>query len=133
MPDTATIRTVEHGDASDLPETNWFWRRVFTFILTAAVLLFAWRISERLTDVATLRMALRYSLGIIALLSLLYLAGASTEAITRLFAAVRTTRKETISSGTSPAVVTPERVDTSAAQAPAHAAGDPTQFGGPRG
>jgi hypothetical protein len=104
--DSATVKTVEHGEASDLPETNWFWRRVFTFVLTAAVLLFAWRVSERVTDIITLRMALRYALGIIALLSLLYLAGASTEAITRLFAAVRTTRKETVTTAPPPASIT---------------------------
>lgn len=102
----AVVKTVEHGEASDLPETNWLWRRVFTFALTAAMLLYAWRLSERVTDIATLRMALRYAFALLALLALLYLAGASTEAITRLLAAVKTTRKETVTSAPPPATLT---------------------------
>lgn len=99
-------KTVEHGEASALPELGWFWRRTFAFDFTIACLLFAWRVSERVTDVNTLRMALRYALGLVALMSLLYMAGASTEAITKLFAAVRTTRKETVTSAPPPAKVT---------------------------
>lgn len=115
----ATIRTVEHGEASELPELGWFWRRTFAFGFTVACLLFAWRISERVTDVGTLRMGLRYSLGLVALMSLLYMAGASTEAITKLFAAVRTTRKETLT--TAPPV---GKVVSTAAGTSATTAGD---------
>jgi len=96
--DNATIHTVEHGEVSELPETNWLWRRVFTFALTVALVVYLWWLTGKISDVATLRMALRYAFGIIALLALLYLAGASTEAIARLLAAVRTTRKETVTS-----------------------------------
>lgn len=114
MTDTATVKTVEHGDASALPETGWFWRRCYVFIFTLAMVTFAWCLAEKVNDIGTIRMALRYAFGMLALLSLLYLAGASTEAITRLLAAVRTTRRETISSGPPPATVTEGRVETPA-------------------
>jgi len=106
MTDNATVRTVEHNEASALPETGWLWRRVFVFACTAVVLAMVWRVSERVTDVGTLKMTIRYLIFAVYLFALLYLAGASTEAITRLLAAVRTTRKETVSTAAPPATIT---------------------------
>lgn len=101
--EAATIRTVEHGEASALPEIAWGWRRTFAFGFTVACVLLVWRISERVSDIATLRMIARYALGLVALMALLYMAGASTEAITKLTAAWRTTRRETVTTGPAPA------------------------------
>src|SRR4051794_41046166 len=102
MTNAAIIRTVEHGEASDLPETNWLWRRWFAFGFTLTCIGLVWRVSERTSDLVTLRMIARNSLALAGLMCLLYMAGASSEAITRLLAAVRTTRKETVT--TAPAV-----------------------------
>lgn len=49
-----------------LPESNWFWRRVFVFVVTAAVLWMVWGAIDRLGTVA----ALRPEIGVKALLSL---------------------------------------------------------------
>jgi hypothetical protein len=38
-----------------LPESNWFWRRVFTFAVTAAVLWMLWGAIDRLGAVAMVR------------------------------------------------------------------------------
>ena len=118
-PDVATVRTVEHEQPSALPETGWLWRRVFVFGLTLGLLLLTWRLTERVSDVATLRMAIHYLMLALMLVLLLYLAGASTEAITRLLAAVRTTRKETITTAPPPAVVTDGKVEAAAPRPPA--------------
>lgn len=99
MPDIATIRTVEHGEASDLPKITWFWRRVFVFLLTAALCALVWRVTERLTDVAALHDLARISLGIIALLVFAYVAGATATDCVSLVSALRTTRKETLTTG----------------------------------
>lgn len=131
MTENATIHTVEHGEASELPELGWFWRRTFAFGFTVACLLFAWRVSERVTDVATLRMGLRMALGLAALMALLYMAGASTEAITKLFAAVRTTRKETLTTAPPPATLTSTASGGTKVETPPDGL-DPAMYGGPR-
>jgi hypothetical protein len=102
MTDPSTIRTVEYGDASDLPEINWLWRRVFIFLLTVWCAFHLWLTVRRIDDIGTLREVVRGDQLLIALLALLYIAGASTEAITRLVGAVRTSRKETIAEASPP-------------------------------
>lgn len=109
----AVTKVIEHGDASDLPELDWFWRRVYVFALTVACCLFVWLVARRVTDVATLREAIRNAMGIIVLLNILYLAGASAEKIVQLVSAVRTTRRETVMSAPPPAVATEAGVATS--------------------
>lgn len=119
MSEPATIRTVEYGDASDLPEINWLWRRVFIFALTAACAFHVWLTIRRVHDIETLRQTVRNDQLLIALLALLYIAGASTEAITRLVGAVRTSRRETVAEASPPAVVATTSVSVQAAdQAP---------------
>lgn len=110
----AVTKVVEHGDASDLPELDWFWRRVYVFALTIACCLFIWLVARRVEDVATLREAIRNAMGIIVLLNILYLAGASAEKIVQLVSAVRTTRKETVMSAPPPATATKTSVTTDA-------------------
>lgn len=107
----AVVKTVEHGEASNLPEIQWGWRRTYVFIVTGLLCAHVGWTSYHMTDVGTLRMTIRNDQGLILLFALLYLAGASTEAITKLFAAVRTTRKETVTSAPPPAtIVTPQAV-----------------------
>lgn len=106
MTENATIRTVEHGDPSPLPENNWLWRRLYVFVVTALLCAhIAWT-SHQTDDVYTLRMAIRNDQGLILLFALLYLAGATTERITELFAALRSTRKETTTTAPPPATLT---------------------------
>lgn len=103
-PGVETTRTVEHGAASDLPETNWTWRRWFVWAVTIFACALLWRITERVTDITTLREAVRYLCGIIVLILTLYLAGASAEKMVQIISAVRTTRRETVT--TTPAGAT---------------------------
>lgn len=128
MTEQATIKTVEHLEPSAMPETGWLWRRVYAFAVTLAMTLLAWRVSERIQDEASLREALRYAHWAILLMCLLYMAGASAEAITKLVGAIRTTRKETITTAPPPATL---RTADAEIEQPADA-DDPAMFGGPR-
>jgi hypothetical protein len=98
MTDTTLVtrKVVEHGEASALPETSWMFRRLLIFVVTLAAIGSVWWVIGRLTDVATLRMVARYSLGLQALCLFLYVAGASATDVVRLVSAVRTARKETV-------------------------------------
>jgi apolipoprotein N-acyltransferase len=97
-PSQVVTKTTEHTEASALPELDWKWRRWFVFGLTVALVGLAWRVIEITPDVTTLRMVARYSLFLVALLAMLYIAGASAEGITKLVQAAKTTRKETVES-----------------------------------
>lgn len=94
--DNATIHTIEHGEASDLPKVQWFWRRVFVFALTAVLCAIVWRLTERVTDIPMLHDVARISLGIIALLVFAYVVGATATDCVSLVSALRTTRRETL-------------------------------------
>ncbi len=124
MTENATIRTVEHGEPSALPETGWVWRRSYAFAVTFTMTVLAWRISERVEDIATLRLALRYAFWTILLMCLLYMAGASAEAITKLVSAVRTTRKETVTTAPPPATLTQTASGATKVETPAASDGE---------
>ncbi len=67
MTDTPAAPLVTAPDTQDpLPESNWFWRRVFTFVVTAAILWMVWGAITRLGAVAVVSP----TQGIPALLSL---------------------------------------------------------------
>ena len=100
------VKVVEHTDASQLPGPTWLWRRVYTFVLTAVLCALVWRITEQVTDVGTLRMVASYSLGIIALLVFVYVAGATATDVVALVQAAKTTRRETTTTATPPATIT---------------------------
>ncbi len=95
-PALAVTKTIEHNEASALPETGWFWRRLFIFAVSAALIYLIHRTLDRATDMPTVRLIARGLLILLGLSMLLYIAGASTEAITRLVGAVKTTRRETV-------------------------------------
>lgn len=120
MTEAATIKTVEHGEASELPEITWGWRRLFVFgltlILCALVAWIAWRVS----DVRTLREIAVNSQGLIFLLVFVYVAGATATDVVQLVTAFGSTRKETVTSAPPPAtIVTPDATASTGAAASA--------------
>jgi len=110
-PPAIQATVVEHGEPSNLPELGWFWRRLYVFVVTLALCVHVYLTTRGLKDPAALREVIRNDQGLIALFALLYLAGANTEAIAKLMAAVRTSRKET-------ATITPAAVAAPPAMAP---------------
>jgi hypothetical protein len=76
-------------DRSPLPESRWIFRRIYVYGATLALAVHIFWTSLRTADVATLRETIRNDQGLILLFALLYLAGASTEAIAHLFASAR--------------------------------------------
>jgi hypothetical protein len=126
MTEPATIHTVEHGDPSPVPESNWAWRRAYTFTVTGLLLAHVGWTSYRTSDVLTLRETIRNDQALILLFALLYLAGASAEAIGRIVASVRTSRKETITSAPAPATLTSSLSGSSVAAGEADGAASAT-------
>lgn len=106
-PAPVVTKTVEHLEPSNLPEVNWFFRRIYIFTLTIALSWMVWHLSLKVTDAKVLRDIIRVDQWLIALLAILYVAGASAEAITKLVAAWRTSRKETVTTQPAAAPVDP--------------------------
>lgn len=96
MTEPTTTKTIEHGDASALPDVRWLWRRILVFIVTIACLYLAWLVVEKVADVGALREIARIALMIVALCIFVYVAGATATDVIRLVSAVRTTVKETV-------------------------------------
>lgn len=92
---TSLRHTVEHTEASILPEIDWGWRRFFIWFVTFAATALVYWITWRVQDVTTLRMIARYALLGVGFFSMLYITGASAEQVVRLVQAAKTTRKET--------------------------------------
>lgn len=76
-----------------LPESNWFWRRVFVFAATAAVMWMVWGAITRLGASAMLRPELgvpalltlcKWLLGMIALMATYYMVAPSAEQIVKM-------------------------------------------------
>lgn len=107
---TVETKVIEHGEASLLPDTSWFFRRILLFVVVFACLWFAWSVLDRVSDVLTLRMIARYSLGLVGLCVFIYVAGASATDVVRLVTALKSTRKETVMSAPPPATATLEGV-----------------------
>lgn len=101
-PPTVVTKSVSFDQPSDLPESNWLWRRVFIFAFTGSVLCFDWQVIAKAKDEATLRLLAELNCGLAALAIMLYIAGASSENIVRLVGAIKTTRKETVTEGPAP-------------------------------
>lgn len=129
MTEPVVTRTVEFTEASRLPDTSWLWRRVLVYVVTCAVLVFLWRLNEwiidptetkRAVDWATVRMQLRNSYLTLWLVLTLYCVGASMEELTRLVAAWKTSRKETVTTAPPPVTVrtTPEKTEVTSGAEP---------------
>lgn len=106
-PPLVMSKTVEHGEASAMPEIGWLWRRLYIFPLTGALCWMIFTGALNTKDVPTLREIIRGDQILLALMMLLYLAGASTEAITRLVGAIKTSRKETVTEAPAAPVTVP--------------------------
>jgi hypothetical protein len=104
--DKAVIHTIEHVEASDLPEQNWVWRRLYIFGGTILILILPFWVTYKSDDIPTLRDIARISLGLVAFFALIYICGAGATEITKLVAAFRSTRKETVTSAPAPATIT---------------------------
>jgi len=107
----AQIKTIEHGDASRLPEPIWFWRRILIYVCVVVALVIltvvCWRVMLVETfDIGTARLIIRYCFYTIWSAVVLYGVGASVTDVAVLVAAVRTTRKETIASAPAAGSVT---------------------------
>lgn len=137
MTEPASVKIVEHGDASRLPDPRWLYRRLVIYAVTAVMLWAVWRVVDWLVDPSelkraidwpTVRLIVRYTFLTLWLVLTLYCVGATVTDVTKLIAAWKTTRRETTSTATAPAIITPGRVDAAEPEAE-----DPTEFGGPRG
>lgn len=109
MPE-ATVTTVEHNEASRLPEPKWFWRRWLIYIVTLASLIIlsftVWVVLQWVRDIGTLRLIIRYCFYTMWTAVILYGVGASVTDVAVLASAVRTTRKETVTTAPTPATIT---------------------------
>lgn len=117
MNDLATIKTVEHLEASRLPEPNWFWRRWLIYGCTVWVLVLLSLTVHQVLNIAsqnaiteaqlaalgTLGLIVRYSFYTVWGAIVLYGVGASFTDIATLVTAWKTTRKETTTTASPPA------------------------------
>ena len=132
MTEPATVRTVEHEEASRLPEPKWFWRRLLIFIVTfwamAVVTWVVWRVigianrsvrADELPVLGAMVIVIKYGFYTAWGALVLYGVGASVTDVASLASAVRTTRKETFTSGPPLArIAAPEASATAAPAAP---------------
>jgi hypothetical protein len=133
MTEQATIKTVEHLEASRLPEPNWFWRRWLIYGCTIWVLILLSFTVHRVLAIAaqnaiteaqlaalgTLGLIVRYGFYTVWGAIVLYGVGASFTDIATLVTAWRTTRKETTTTAAPPATLsTPEAVVQTLPSAP---------------
>ncbi len=128
----ATIKTIEHLEASRLPEPTWFWRRwliygvtVWTLsLLTASVCVLLWIATHPAQAppalvLNILSLLIRYSFYTAWAAVILYGVGASVTDVASLASAVRTTRKETITTAPPPATLTSSASGATKVEAPA--------------
>lgn len=87
--DPATARV----DVQDpLPETNWFWRRVYTFVLSLVSVAFIWYGIEALYDLRqpdAIYRVTRYMIGVHVLLITYYMLAPSAEQLVKLVQAAK--------------------------------------------
>lgn len=106
----ATVKTVEHGEASTLPKAGgWgspFARHAFVFLLTAVCMWIVWVIVGKLTDVPALREIARNALGVVALLTFGLVFGAGASDVIALLTAFWSTKKITVAQAPKTAAIT---------------------------
>ena len=98
--------TVDVDVQDPLPETNWFWRRVYTFTLSLISVAFIWYGVEALyalRDGASIYKITRYMIGVHVLLITFYMLAPSAEQVVKLIqsakllqAGVPITRRATV-------------------------------------
>jgi hypothetical protein len=75
-----------------LPETNWFWRRVYTFVLSLVSVALIWYGLESVTragDMAAVYKITRYMIGVHVLLITFYMVAPSAEQMVKLIQAAK--------------------------------------------
>lgn len=75
-----------------LPETNWFWRRVYTFVLSLVSVGMIWYALEAVTnagDMDSIYRIARYMIGVHVLLITYYMVAPSAEQIVKLIQAAK--------------------------------------------
>jgi hypothetical protein len=108
-PASATVKTVQHEEASRLPDTNWLWRRVLIYVICLGCLVFAWRLCEWVVqhgDIGTIRQMTRYNYGMMALALMLYGVGATVTDVAKLVTSFLSTKKTTETTAPPPATIT---------------------------
>lgn len=125
---TASVSVVEHGEASRMPDTSWVWRRLLIFgvcIVASALLFVVVLILEHITERAiegfalpvtaeffgVLKVTIRYGFYTLWLGLSLYGVGATVTDLAKLAAAVKTSRREMVTS-TPPRDLGPGPCDT---------------------
>lgn len=83
-------------DAQDpLPETDWFWRRLFTFIFTLLSIAFIWSglaSLQQLSDADSIYKITRYMIGVHVLLVTYYMVAPSAEQIIKIIQSAKLLR-----------------------------------------
>lgn len=119
--ENTTVRTISHEQASRLPEPSWTWRRALIYIGTlwaqGICTWTVWRVIEmagsarslspdQLTILGVYVLVIKYSFYTVWGVIVLYGVAASVTDLASLASAVRTTRKETITTAPPTAKVT---------------------------
>lgn len=85
--------SVSQVDVQDpLPETNWFWRRVYTFVLSLVSVGMIWyglEAVQRAGDMASVYKITRYMIGVHVLLITFYMVAPSAEQMVKLIQAAK--------------------------------------------
>lgn len=124
----ATVTTLEHGEASRLPDTAWLWRRILIYVVTLwAMSLGTWMTyavyniaisnapPSQLVVLGLMGVVIRYSFYTVWAALILYGVGAAVTDVAQLAAAVRTTVRQTITTAQAPTVATSAPVTVVAA------------------
>lgn len=92
---TGNPATLQVDIQDPLPETNWFWRRVYTFVLSVASLAFVGyglAALHGLKDAEAIYRVTRYMIGVHVLLITYYMVAPSAEQIVKLIQAAKLMR-----------------------------------------
>lgn len=96
-PAPATVtRRIMHEEASDLPEPKKVWPSLLVTVISMWCLFLVHVIVNKSVDVGLLRETSRNLIYVIALCIFVFVAGATATDVVKLVGAIRTTRKETI-------------------------------------
>lgn len=105
---TATVKTVEHGEASAVVPTSWgssLARHAFVFLLATAMCWGVYLIIQKVDDVATLREIARNGLLVLWSLVFGFVFGAGAADVIALLTAFWSTRKITVATAPAPATI----------------------------
>lgn len=131
---TANPATARVDVQDPLPETNWLWRRLFTFIfalISVVLITYALQSLHQMQDADKVYRMGRYMIGVHVLLMTYYMLAPSAEQMVKLIQSARLIREGATISRTA-AVETPEGARTEVSTTAGPAATPPTQGGSGR-